>query len=217
MPGYNQYIGMRYVPLIYGAWNESATFEPLTVVTYEGNSYISKTFVPANTLPTDTDYWVLAANYNAQVELYRQEVSQLSGQVTGFATDLDAAEADIDLLQAGQILLAEAVIPLTSVGETEPTYSAACTGTLDISSNGRVQAFKRLNPSGTIICATVETLEHYGYGCPYNTSTTVAESGTIAGENYSCVLSGSASIRNVMNVAVEISATQRVLVIGAAS
>lgn len=225
MAGYNQYIGMRYVPLIYGAWVDSADFEPLTVVTYEGNSYISKTYVPAGTLPTNTTYWILSANYNAQVDQYRQEVAEyqqavgdLSDAVEGFEDDLETASGElqdqIDVLKSGQVLLAEVVISLTSVGSTEPTYSAACTGTLDISSNTRVREFKRLKPSGTIVCATVETLEHYGYGCPYNTSTTVAESGTIAAENYSCVLSGSASIRNIMNIAEEISGTQRVLVIG---
>lgn len=75
-PGYNLYVGARYVPLFANPieWDESKTYEPLTIVTHQGNSYTSKTFVPANTDITDTTYWALTGNYNAQVEQYRQEV-----------------------------------------------------------------------------------------------------------------------------------------------
>lgn len=120
MSGYNQYIGMRYVPIVDGEWSQSKAYEPLVVVVYNGNSYISKTYVPAGTLPTNETYWILAANYNAQVEQYRQEVRQyqqtvddfdgditglqgdvttLQGDVSGLDGRLDTAESDIDLLQ----------------------------------------------------------------------------------------------------------------------
>lgn len=79
-PGYNLYVGARYVPLFANPieWDLSKTYEPLTIVIYQGNSYTSKTFVPANTQITNTTYWALTGNYNAQVEQYRQEVSRLS-------------------------------------------------------------------------------------------------------------------------------------------
>lgn len=79
-PGYNLYVGARYVPLFANPieWDESKTYEPLTIVTHQGNSYTSKTFVPANTQITDTTYWALTGNYNAQVEQYRQEVLDLT-------------------------------------------------------------------------------------------------------------------------------------------
>lgn len=82
-PGYNLYVGARYVPLFANPieWDESKTYEPLTVVTHQGNSYTSKTFVPANTQITDTTYWALTGNYNAQVEQYRQEVKNYASQV----------------------------------------------------------------------------------------------------------------------------------------
>lgn len=104
--GYNQYIGMRYVPIVDGAWSSSSPYEPLVVVTYNGNSYISKTYVPAGTLPTNEEYWILSANYNAQVEQYRQEVRQYQEIVEDFDTRITQAETDVDKVE-------------TSVGDLE--------------------------------------------------------------------------------------------------
>lgn len=77
----NQYIGARYVPLIEGEWNSTMNYEPLTVVTYQGNSYTSICSVPAGIVPTDTSFWAMTGNYNAQVEMYRQEVAKLQKDV----------------------------------------------------------------------------------------------------------------------------------------
>ena len=93
--GYNQYIGMRYVPIVDGDWSNSKAYEPLVVVVYNGNSYISKTYVPAGTLPTNETYWILAANYNAQVEQYRQEVRQYSDTVSDIADEYDGLVDDM--------------------------------------------------------------------------------------------------------------------------
>lgn len=94
--GYNQYIGMRYVPIVDGEWSQSKAYEPLVVVVYNGNSYISKTYVPAGTLPTNETYWILAANYNAQVEQYRQEVRQYQQTVDTFSDSIQANADAID-------------------------------------------------------------------------------------------------------------------------
>lgn len=78
-----QYIGARYVPKFADPieWNDQTSYEALTIVNYLGASYTSKKPVPAGTLPTDTAYWALTGNYNAQVEAYRQEVAQLADEV----------------------------------------------------------------------------------------------------------------------------------------
>lgn len=94
--GYNQYVGMRYVPIIDGEWSQSKAYEPLVVVVYNGNSYISKTYVPAGTLPTNETYWILAANYNAQVEQYRQEVRQYQQTVDTFSDSIQENADAID-------------------------------------------------------------------------------------------------------------------------
>lgn len=75
-PRYNTYIGARYIPLFCGDWDNTLEYEPLCVVSYEGNSYTSKTFVPTGVAITNTDYWLVSGNYNQQVESYRREVVQ---------------------------------------------------------------------------------------------------------------------------------------------
>lgn len=76
-----QYKGMRYVPIFDGDWDNSKDYDPLTIVSYQGNSYTSRTFVPAGTDISNETYWALTGNYNAQVEAYRQEVENLSYDV----------------------------------------------------------------------------------------------------------------------------------------
>lgn len=85
---YRQYTGSRYVP-IFGRkgeqsieWDNSAPYEPLTVVTNQGNSYISRQYVPAGISIMDTTYWAATGNYNAQIESYRQEVLQFDGRIS---------------------------------------------------------------------------------------------------------------------------------------
>lgn len=76
-----QYVGARYVPKIMGEWNKALRYEALSVVTYMGNSFTSKVPVPVNVDITNTDYWINTANYNAQVDEYRKDVSNLSNKV----------------------------------------------------------------------------------------------------------------------------------------
>lgn len=71
-----QYIGARYVPKIMGGYDLNSTYEPLSIVVYNNSSYTSKKSVPAGILPTNTEYWALTGNYNAQIEEYRQQVVQ---------------------------------------------------------------------------------------------------------------------------------------------
>ena len=74
-----EYIGARYVPLFMGEWDNTESYEPLSIVTYQGDSYTSRQAVPIGIPITNTAYWVVTGNYNAQVEQYRQEVSELAG------------------------------------------------------------------------------------------------------------------------------------------
>lgn len=73
-----QYVGARYVPKIMGEWNKALRYEALSIVTFAGNSFTSKVPVPANIDITNEDYWVNTANYNAQIEAYRQELHATS-------------------------------------------------------------------------------------------------------------------------------------------
>lgn len=81
----NVYVGARYVPKFANPveWNSINAYEPLTIVTYQGASYTSKTYVPVGVAITNTDYWVVTGNYNAQVELYRQQIVGVQNQING--------------------------------------------------------------------------------------------------------------------------------------
>lgn len=76
-----QYVGARYVPIIDGEWNSLKEYEPLTIVTNQGNSYTSKTYVPIGASITDRRYWIITGNYNAQIEAYREETEKVKNLV----------------------------------------------------------------------------------------------------------------------------------------
>lgn len=84
-----EYIGARYVPILMGEWDNTRTYEPLSIVMYQGNSYTSRQFVPVGTAITNNDFWAATGNYNAQVEAYRQEVQNFDGRI-------DALEGHFD-------------------------------------------------------------------------------------------------------------------------
>jgi hypothetical protein len=92
-----EYIGARYIPLFAepAEWDASRTYEPLTVVTYQGDSYTSRQSVPANVPLTDTTYWAHTGNYNAQIEQYRREVFTYNDRIT--ATESANATQDSQL------------------------------------------------------------------------------------------------------------------------
>lgn len=73
-----QYIGSRYVPILANPveWSSTKSYEPLIIVTHEGNSYTSRQFVPVGIDIANGDYWAMTGNYNAQIELYRRETAQ---------------------------------------------------------------------------------------------------------------------------------------------
>ena len=83
-----QVIGARYVPLFSEPidWDNTKTYEPLTIVYYGGNSYTSKQAVPKGIDITNNDYWALTGNYNAQIEQYRKEVQTYDSRITANGT-----------------------------------------------------------------------------------------------------------------------------------
>lgn len=118
-----EYIGARYVPLFYddghgGAeWNINDTYEALTIVQYQGNSFTSRQYVPAGININNTAYWLETGNWNSQVEQYRREVF-------GFSDRIDAAQA------AGDQGIAKAATALARAN-TGVTNAAAAQTTAD--------------------------------------------------------------------------------------
>lgn len=98
-PGYNLYVGARYVPIFSdvnnGVWTDSVAYEPLTIVTYLGDSYTSKTYVPAGISPTNETYWAKTGNYNAQIETLNQKINSVEQSVSSL--DGEVAQIDVEL------------------------------------------------------------------------------------------------------------------------
>lgn len=64
-----QYIGARYVPKFAEPveWDSTRSYEALTIVTHNNNSYTSKKNVSKGIDIENTEYWVLTGNYNEQI------------------------------------------------------------------------------------------------------------------------------------------------------
>ena len=85
-----EYIGARYIPIFADPveWDIDNTYDPLTMVQHEGETFMTRQYVPAGVQLPNTagdeesnDYWVHMSNWNAQVEFYRQEVLQFDNRI----------------------------------------------------------------------------------------------------------------------------------------
>ena len=99
-----QYVGARYVPLFAEPleWDNTKTYEPLTIVYNNGNSYTSRQYVPAGIEITNTHYWALTSNYNAQIEQYRDEVQRYDARITANDTAIKAEVERATAAEAGK-------------------------------------------------------------------------------------------------------------------
>ena len=92
-----QYIGARYVPKFYensdgnAEWRSGVAYEALTVVTYNGNSYTSKNYVPSTVgnPSANPEYWVSTGVYNEQIENLSTEVSALNDRVENVESEVE--------------------------------------------------------------------------------------------------------------------------------
>lgn len=106
----NVYIGMRYIPKLENSWDSTKTYEPLTQVPYGNNFYVSKRYVPAGTLPTNTDYWLPAGNYNAQIQHLQNEVDDINNNklpainssISDLNTSVSNLQTKVDLMKTGK-------------------------------------------------------------------------------------------------------------------
>lgn len=97
-----QYIGARYVPAFYensdgtSEWRTGVAYEPLTIVTYNANSYTSKKYVPATIGDPSVNpgYWVQTANFNQQVADLTTEVNTIKSAVQWFTPQMFGGAGD---------------------------------------------------------------------------------------------------------------------------
>lgn len=100
-----EYIGARYVPLLADPveWSPNKSYEALTIVLHQGNSFTSKQFVPVGIDITNTEFWAETGNYNAQIEEYRREAALALETAS-------AAQLDIDTLLPEASFSAESTV-----------------------------------------------------------------------------------------------------------
>lgn len=75
-----EYIGPLVGPVFAdpAEWTPTRSYEALTIVLNEGNSYTARQDVPIGVQITNENYWLETGNYNAQVEQYRREVHAIT-------------------------------------------------------------------------------------------------------------------------------------------
>lgn len=97
-----EYIGPLVGPVFAdpAEWTPTRSYEALTIVLNEGNSYTARQDVPIGVQLTNTDYWLETGNFNGQLEGYRKEVLKYSNQVDNvinYYPTLIAAQEDTNL------------------------------------------------------------------------------------------------------------------------
>lgn len=92
----NVYIGHRYVPKIMGEWNQTTSYEGLSIVTHEGNSWTSKKRVPVGVAISNEEYWASTGNYNAQIEEYRKTVNEFEANIASVTSETEKNTNSID-------------------------------------------------------------------------------------------------------------------------
>ena len=86
-----QYIGARYVTKIYensqdpssAEWEENVAFEPLTMVTFQFSTYLSKKPVPASVgnPASNPTYWVVTGQYNGQIAQIQTDIQVINDAI----------------------------------------------------------------------------------------------------------------------------------------
>lgn len=131
--GVTQYIGARYVPKFYensqgtAEWRANVAYEPLVIVTYNGNSYTSKKPVPASVgNPSENpSYWASTGIYSEQVESLRREVAEYKEESE---TADDAINTRIDNLGKRKVIfISDSYADTNRGGFAKGIFTTFCT------------------------------------------------------------------------------------------
>ena len=117
-----EWIGPRIVPVFADEvqWDIDSTYEPLIMVQSEGETFMSRQYVPAGVpLPNtagdeeSNDYWVHMSNWNAQVEYYRQEVLAFDNRIDALEDALPGSAFDSVNTVDSRLDALEGALPLS--------------------------------------------------------------------------------------------------------
>lgn len=134
-----QYIGARYVPMIFAdengdsQWRDNIPYEALTIVTNLGNSYTSRKPVPVGVQIDNAEYWVLTGNYNAQLSEIATNVAKMQEEFEKIEPKLKIYTSEYDTFD-----------------EVIDDYNASNYGMIIINSDIELNNSKEINKSCTI-------------------------------------------------------------------
>ncbi len=94
----NMYIGARYIPKYEGEWSNTRSYEGLSVVKYQNDTYTSKGPVPVGVDILNTDYWYLSGSYNGYIANLQHQIDDMkNSSVSG------SLQNQIDTMKNGNI------------------------------------------------------------------------------------------------------------------
>lgn len=94
----NIHKGKRYVPKHDSVWDINKNYESLTVVLWEGSSYTTRKNTPAGVDIHNEEYWALSANFNGQIEQYRQDVNDVKSDYANLSDKVDTTISDVNTI-----------------------------------------------------------------------------------------------------------------------
>lgn len=175
--GVTQYVGARYVPLFANPaqWSSEREYEPLTIVLYQGNSFTSMQYVPVGIDITNEEFWAQTGNYNAQIELYRNEVREYAKKVATLENTQTQQGATIETLKSTTENLGNSVNALNTKVETQGETINVLDGRVDAldtavdgikASDKRNLIADRISNADGKFRAHIATDEDWQGGCP---------------------------------------------------
>lgn len=173
-----QYIGARYVPKLFKApdgsmeWQPDTYYEPLTVVTYNGTSYISRLPVsPEIGNPAaNPQQWANSGNYNAYVQHLAERLEdsltfatpeQFGAKGDGITDDTEAIRMAIE--SGKSVLLARTYKVNASKTARIPTKNVDVEYAFQLQENARIYVTGTvLMESGVVFYSTANNISIYG-------------------------------------------------------
>lgn len=157
-----QYIGARYVTKIYensldpssAEWEANINYEPLTMVTFNYGSYLSKKQVPASIgNPADNPtYWAQTGFYNGQISNLQNQINSLNAVISSINSPTIRNISERKFVFVGD--------SYTQVPTPDTSFVGVCAGILGLSNT----QYHNIGVSGVDMNGFITQVNNYSYG-----------------------------------------------------
>ncbi len=133
-----RYVGRRIIPTHGGVWDQAKSYEELTIVLHSGgDSYISRRPVPAGTVISDENYWMLYSKYSEQVKLAVDNANAVAAAIRG---EMNTQKSQINTA------LSEQLQEVTErMEQTEETVDVRATAAEKVSNDNKTELSARMS------------------------------------------------------------------------